>query len=51
MTVENAHHRIKDLKGQSVGVEVTLVEHLLLLRALEANGMKQSDVTLVNERP
>ncbi len=38
---------IKDLKGQSVGIEVTLVEHLLLLKALEANGMKQSDVKLV----
>lgn len=46
---------IKDLKGQKVGVELTLVEHLLLLRALEANGMKQSDVELVgtptNETP
>lgn len=39
---------IKDLKGQKVAVEVTLVEHLLLLRALEANGMKQSDIELVN---
>ncbi|MHA3770847.1 ABC transporter substrate-binding protein [Verrucomicrobiota bacterium sgz303538] len=39
---------IKDLKGQKVGVEVTLVEHLLLLKGLEANGMKQSDVELVN---
>ena len=39
---------IKELKGQKVGVEVTLVEHLLLLKALEANGMKQSDVELVN---
>ena len=39
---------IKDLKGQKVGLEVTLVEHLLLLKALEANGMKQSDVELVN---
>ena len=39
---------IKDLKGQKVGIEVTLVEHLLLLKALEANGMKQSDVELVN---
>ena len=39
---------IKDLKGKKVGVEVTLVEHLLLLKALEANGMKQSDVELVN---
>lgn len=39
---------IKDLKGQRVGVEVTLVDHLLLLKALEMNGMKQSDVELVN---
>ena len=39
---------IKALKGQKVGIEVTLVEHLLLLKALEANGMKQSDVELVN---
>ena len=39
---------IKDLKGKKVGVEVTLVEHLLLLKALEANGMTQSDVKLVN---
>ncbi len=39
---------IKDLKGQKVGLEVTLVEHLLMLRALEANGMKQSDIELVN---
>jgi NitT/TauT family transport system substrate-binding protein len=38
---------IKDLKGKSIGIEVTLVEHLLLLKALEANGMKQSDVKLV----
>jgi NitT/TauT family transport system substrate-binding protein len=38
---------IKDLKGKKIGVEVTLVEHLMLLKALEANGMKESDVTLV----
>jgi NitT/TauT family transport system substrate-binding protein len=39
---------IKDLKGKKVGLELTLVEHLLLLKALEVNGMKQSDVELVN---
>lgn len=38
---------IKDLKGQKVGVEIGLVEHLLLLQALKANGMTQDDVTLV----
>ncbi len=39
---------IKDLKGKKVAVEVTLVDHLLLLKALEANGLKQDDVELVN---
>ena len=39
---------LKDLKGKKVGLEVTLVEHLLLLKGLEMNGMKQSDVELVN---
>jgi len=38
---------IKDLKGKKVGVELTLVEHELLLQALKENGMSQSDVTLV----
>ena len=38
---------IKDLKGQKVGIEVGLVEHLLLLQALKDNGMTQADVTLV----
>ena len=38
---------IKDLKGKQVGVEVGLVEHLLLLQALKTNGMTQADVTLV----
>ncbi len=39
---------IKDLKGQKVGIEVSLVEHLLLLEALKRNGMTQSDVEIVN---
>ena len=39
---------IKDLKGKKVGVEVGFVGHLLLLTALEENGMTESDVTLVN---
>ncbi len=38
---------IKELKGQKVGVELTLVEHMLLFEALKQNGMSQSDVTLV----
>jgi NitT/TauT family transport system substrate-binding protein len=39
---------LKDLKGKKVGLEVTLVEHLLLLHGLKSVGMKASDVTLVN---
>ncbi len=39
---------IKDLKGKKVGVEIGFVGHLLLLKGLEANGMKESDVELVN---
>jgi len=39
---------LKQLKGKKVAVEKGLVEHLLLLDGLKKNGMKQSDVTLVN---
>jgi NitT/TauT family transport system substrate-binding protein len=46
---------LKELKGKKIGLEVTLVEHLLLLKGLEKAGMKQADVTLVptatNETP
>jgi NitT/TauT family transport system substrate-binding protein len=38
----------KDLKGKKVGLELTLVEHLLFLKGCELNGIKPSDVTLVN---
>jgi NitT/TauT family transport system substrate-binding protein len=38
----------KDLKGKKVGLELTLVEHLLFLKGCEKNGMKASDVQLVN---
>lgn len=39
---------IKDLKGKKVGVEIGFVSHLLLLNALEKNGMSEADVELVN---
>jgi NitT/TauT family transport system substrate-binding protein len=38
---------IKDLKGQKVGIELTLVEHMLLVEGLAQNGMTPDDVTLV----
>lgn len=39
---------LKELAGKKVGVEVGFVCHLLLLKGLEANGMKEADVELVN---
>jgi NitT/TauT family transport system substrate-binding protein len=39
---------IKQLKGKKVGLEVGLVEHLMLTKALEKYGMKIDDVKLVN---
>jgi NitT/TauT family transport system substrate-binding protein len=38
---------VKDLKGKKVAVEYGLVEHELLLKALETNGMTESDINLV----
>jgi NitT/TauT family transport system substrate-binding protein len=39
---------IKGLKGKKVGLETGLVEHLMLTKALEKNGLKIDDVKLVN---
>jgi NitT/TauT family transport system substrate-binding protein len=41
---------LKDLKGKKIGIEVGLVEHLLLLHGLQASGMKEKDVKLVNAK-
>ncbi len=41
---------VQDLKGKKIGIEVGLVEHLLLLHGLQAAGLKESDVTLVNAK-
>ena len=41
---------IKDLKGKKIGVEIGLVEHLLLLDGLKKAGLSESDVTLVNTK-
>ena len=41
---------LKDLKGKKIGIEVGLVEHLLLLHGLEEAGMNEKDVTLVNTK-
>jgi NitT/TauT family transport system substrate-binding protein len=39
---------VKELKGKKVGVEIGLVDHLLLERALDVNGLKDTELTLVN---
>ena len=39
---------VKDLKGKKIGLEVGLVEHLMLLNALKKAGMTEADVTIVN---
>ncbi len=39
---------VKDLTGQSISLVELSVSHYLLARALESNGMKESDVTLQN---
>jgi NitT/TauT family transport system substrate-binding protein len=41
---------LADLKGKKVGVEVGLVDNLLLLYALQRVGLSDSDVTLVNTK-
>jgi NitT/TauT family transport system substrate-binding protein len=41
---------LADLKGKKIGLELTLVEHLLLLQGLQKLSMKQEQVTLVNFR-
>ena len=41
---------LADLKGQKVGVEIGLVEHLLLVNGLEKVGLPEKDVTLVDAK-
>lgn len=39
---------VKELKGKKIGLEVGVVEHLMLLNALKKSGMTEADVTIVN---
>ena len=39
---------VADMKGKKVGVEEGFVSHLLVLTALEANGMSEDDIEIVN---
>lgn len=39
---------VKDLAGKKIGLEEGFVPHLLLLKALEMNGMEPDSVTIIN---
>lgn len=39
---------VEELKGKKVGLEEGFVPHLLVLQALEDNGLKEEDVEIVN---
>jgi NitT/TauT family transport system substrate-binding protein len=41
---------LQDLKGRKIGIEIGLVEHLLLLDGLKKAGISPNDVTLVNAK-
>jgi NitT/TauT family transport system substrate-binding protein len=41
---------VQELRGKKIGVEVGLVDHLLLLDGLKKAGLSQNDVTLVNSK-
>ena len=40
--------KLSQLKGKKIAVELGLVDHLLLLKALQSKGMSASDVEMVN---
>lgn len=40
--------KVADLKGRSVAVQMGTMPHLLLVRLLEANGLTEKDVKIVN---
>ncbi|MEW6269778.1 MAG: ABC transporter substrate-binding protein [Thermodesulfobacteriota bacterium] len=42
---------VKDLKGRKVAATVGECNHLLLLKALDASGLEESDIQLVNMNP
>lgn len=48
LAVKPEYSSIKDLKGKTVATEYGTIEHFFLLKALEKEGMKESDINLVN---
>ena len=48
LSVKPEYSSIKELKGKTVATEYGTIEHFFLLKALEKEGMKESDINLVN---
>lgn len=48
LAVKPEYSSIKDLKGKTVVTEYGTIEHFFLLKALEKEGMKESDINFVN---
>lgn len=48
IVAKGEYKTLKDLKGKTIALEEGFVEHLLLLKGLELNGMVESDITIKN---
>ena len=48
IVAKSEYKTLKDLKGKTIALEEGFVEHLLLLKGLELNGMAESDITIKN---
>ena len=48
IVAKGEYKTLKDLKGKTIALEEGFVEHLLLLKGLELNGMTESDITIKN---
>ena len=48
MIAQTGIKSVKDLKGKKVATELGTVDHFLMLKALEANGMTEKDIQFVN---
>jgi len=48
IVAKKEYKTLKDLKGRTIALEEGFVEHLLLLKGMEINGMAESDITIKN---
>ncbi|WAC20505.1 ABC transporter substrate-binding protein [Luteolibacter sp. SL250] len=48
IVAKKEYKSLKDLKGKTIALEEGFVEHLLLLKGLELNGMAEGDITIKN---